>query len=1441
MMTTNADANADLPADLLAKPSEEQRRVIEAGSGKDVLVVAGAGSGKTFTMTRRIISLITEGHVPPSRILGLTFTRAAAAELLSRVSAAIDGKLANEPGRKAMEGSRIESMVMKPRVSTYDAFFQSIIAQYGALIGMDPRTQPLSDAGSIQMVSDIVSKHIDDLFESGAIASDERDADGDPSDESSADDSDTGSLQDVVRQIRALSSTIADSVIGTGCPTVEQAVAAIDEWDRGFLDVLRSLRNGDDPRPDPTVDPDLAPPVFTSSAEKKMDFEEWLARDGVTRKGMNPKITPFRNAVVDHLIVVTNRRQQLLPLVLEYADEKRQRRMAEFSDFTIAALRLVTRFPSIGAEYRRRYTHVLLDEYQDTSTAQAALLAGLFHQGPDRRSAVTAVGDPYQSIYSWRGASPGAFRQFIDHFHPEEGQRYGLTESRRNPPVVLDAANRLTAAFNRSYSPDTSVPRDSREVPVAPLQPVSAHPKKSDADGSNPTTALPPFCGVMGFGTRREEARAVAVFARRAVDGIRAAASESDASSTEGRRPPVAVLFRSRGRMDVFADALSKQRLHCQVIGNTPLAGRPDIADVLALLKAESDHTDPHPLLGLLASPRFGMDAHDLRALAGLADDANVDYQFRCLVQAGLASEAAGSSRADRRRIVREHRQDVDLPAGMFLADAVLAPDLEKRMEFSGLSVRGRDIVLRLARMLRTVEDAGRVSVPDAVRAAADVLDVDADDAVSDALRSEGSEGYESTWRDALDVLLDQVDSYTREITSGQPSVLGFVQWFDSLERQPDGPATGIDESADVLLMTIHQAKGLEWPAVAVVGVEEGTFPSSQGDRLSIAIPKDVDWKDPDWNRTGGPAYLSTSRCWLDDPADVPAPVRADYGILPRFPHRGTVADIHDLDTLEHETFDAIYTGNGRRRSGAGDYAGQHEEYGRRRHEDERRLVYVALTRASREVLVTYSAGKTASWSGKPGADVLRPVDPDARGGRVTHPSVFWRELFEAWKPRTHDESQGDGDDDGCVTPLDGAVAAAVGKVVDTTSPDGPQNDGDDEGRLRFADLLPSDAAAPIGFVRRLRGSDDEGDAADEKDSQAFIDGLLGDIAVNDLSSIIEQARESQEGPSASWPGDVAKRTRDILGMTADVVRDALRRAGDGAESAKNRPDASSATSSAQMPLSKRAEELSEAADTVKASANVLARANEVRRGMNLGTTALERTLAAGNDERGSRELALSILRPMPHAPSAVADRGTRFHEWAASFLGAALDDEIGDRPAMPDERASILAEMGTDDSLDDREKEWRRRLADSVWAWRRPVAVEASITAVLDGMPVNGRLDSVFAGGFDPRHPDAMPDDADGRYVIVDWKTGRRPRKAEEKRNRLVQLDVYRLLLSIQLGIPLGNVDATLCYVDCEFRGDRYVPAEPRDEEEILQEIRKGRYLPENSESEESPDITLA
>ncbi len=149
-------------------------------------------------------------------------------------------------------------------------------------------------------------------------------------------------------------------------------------------------------------------------------------------------------------IVATQRaREQLLPLVERYAQAKHAREVIDHGDQVALAARIASAHPEVGAAERARYHVVLLDEYQDTSHAQLVLLRSLFGGGHP----VTAVGDPCQSIYGWRGASAGNLRRFTADFPVVARMRpFGasaptgpapvllLSTSFRNAARVLDAA-----------------------------------------------------------------------------------------------------------------------------------------------------------------------------------------------------------------------------------------------------------------------------------------------------------------------------------------------------------------------------------------------------------------------------------------------------------------------------------------------------------------------------------------------------------------------------------------------------------------------------------------------------------------------------------------------------------------------------------------------------------------------------------------------------------------------------------------------------------------------------------------------------------------------------------------------------------------------------------------------------------------------------------------
>ncbi|WEV73714.1 ATP-dependent helicase [Bifidobacterium sp. ESL0798] len=851
--------------------SPEQSAVINAPQNADVLVVAGAGSGKTYTMTRRIINLIEVG-VPPEKILGLTFTRKAASELLGRVSGAVaENARTGEAAAAAAGASHRANVFLKPQVSTYDAFFQSIVRQYGLLVGFDQNTQPLSEAGAHQLAVTVIDENMDILRGQGF-----------------------GGFSDIVTKVLGLSNAISGSMIGEHCVSVPDAIARIRAWDQAFIAQMDTAI-GDE------VVPQDGPKPGKPPKRRKKDSDERFAERIAEYRATYHALAVFRSAGAR---AVAQKREILLTLVERYHERKQQLNMAEFNDFTVAAYALITRFPSIGERLRHRYTHVLLDEYQDTSTTQAALIAALFHPyGSASRSgcsAVNAVGDPFQSIYAWRGASPGAFRMFQRDFGMDEAARpFSLSVTRRNARVVLEAANDLTQPLRTPQAMPSSSPMHEVAVPAL-----------TTIDGAKEGTL-----GVLGFDTLGQEIDAVARFAKTSI-----ARHTPKDPGRKDVRPHVAVLFRGKSTMPQFAEGLRKAGLTTLTVGYSALLDRPEIRDVLALLHVIADHTDSGALMRLLATPRFGLGSHDLNALARLASRRNDEYRFRALAQAGLVP--ADAKPDQRAKLVAEHRDQV--PNMVFLADTLsddkLVATLDSPRVASLFSASGLAAIRHAAGVLRQVNAVVNHGLVEIIETAVEALDLDIDTVVALALEESGSRVEPALARSPMNALVDLVNTYTREITEGAtPTLRGFVSWVDSLKTIPDETAAVPGDPVDVVLMTIHQSKGLEWDSVAIVGMKATSFPSNQGDKLKVELDENHigGLKDGVWQ---APQYRETANTWLDDPAAVPVPVRADANILPRFPHDAGVGDdplaalqeLSSVETMGNESeglmcaFDAI-------------------------------------------------------------------------------------------------------------------------------------------------------------------------------------------------------------------------------------------------------------------------------------------------------------------------------------------------------------------------------------------------------------------------------------------------------------------------------------------------------------------------------------------------------
>lgn len=214
-------------------------------------------------------------------------------------------------------------------------------------------------------------------------------------------------------------------------------------------------------------------------------------------------------------------------------------------------------------------------------------------------------------------------------------------------------------------------------------------------------------------------------------------------------------------------------------------------------------------------------------------------------------------------------------------------------------------------------------------------------------------------------------------------------------------------------------------------------------------------------------------------------------------------------------------------------------------------------------------------------------------------------------------------------------------------------------------------------------------------------------------------------------------------------------------------------------------------------------------------------------NDRGARAYWRGLVRPIPNVASPAAQLGTQFHAWAERFIMADVDiacivggAEGDGNTRVAELRSSMLAEIERNNGMQSQENnavvenaagnttenamennalfDWQQRLATSAWAQRKPAWAERQIVVNMPqlGTIVNGKLDAVFFGGLNEK-------DQSKQYTIVDWKTGKKPRKKEEIQEKLVQLDMYRLLLSAMEGVPLDAIDACLYYLSEPVEGN--------------------------------------
>ena len=896
------------------KPTPEQVRMIEAGPAP-TLVIAGAGSGKTATMVDRVIWLVDNGFVRPEEVLGVTFTRKAATELRSRMRAGLN--TLRRSRRVAPTDEELREGIADPTVLTYHSYANNLVKEYGLRLGVEQDAQMLGDAQKWQLAAQIVQ------YWEGELPLDK---DGVPV-----------SAATMINQMLQLSDECAEHLVEP-----QQVIDFCTEQLAAYAAV-----------PDPR-------------------------RETKTEKDILKVQRLLRN------------RRVYARMAMSYARVKARMQVLDFGDLMRFAARIAEADPAIREGERARFKVVLLDEFQDTSHAQMRLFSSIY--GADEAAGipahpVMAVGDPKQSIYGFRGASDGQMFSFYRHFPTEHVQPLFLSIAWRNDISVLNAANHVAEKLKEVPEWVRAADGDITAAQVPDLRPRCALVGEPGSPAFEQAAA-----GMVGrvdltyHDSDREEAVAIAerIAAMRA-QAVREyerayAAHRSGDGSVRPRlkMSEIAVLARVHGQLDPIRVECERLGIPVQQVGLGGLLSQPEVVDLVSALRVLADPNRSDALARLLTGARWRLGAADMLALGDWAQSLVREREralreqmaLRMLAEAEDADDAAAISlqaehlRAAQERLDETLKGAVEDPSGYAsLIEAVenLPQDGADGEPLYGEQYRGRRFspaalerlrafaeqmrVLRaglseeLGTLLYEIERTMLLDIELAVRPGTDPLgsraNLDAFHEVAAAYGMSAPRINAMIYAGSDGVSAEEGDPGARRflLSSGGVSyVMGFLAWLERADDEEKGLALGTVEPDPnaVQLMTMHAAKGLEWDHVLLPGLCGSA--------------------------TGG----QTPNLWqMSASTALPWPLRGDREYLPSI-----------LETAEEITaFEKA--------KDLEDYLGEHkEDAAEHAGMEDRRLMYVAMTRARN--LLAMSAYRWKSASVAP-----QPVQP------------FWEELME--------------------------------------------------------------------------------------------------------------------------------------------------------------------------------------------------------------------------------------------------------------------------------------------------------------------------------------------------------------------------------------------------------------------------------------------------------------
>jgi ATP-dependent helicase/nuclease subunit A len=793
----------------------EQQAVIDARDC-NILVSAAAGSGKTAVLVERIIKMVL-GGLDVDHLLVVTFTKAAAAQMKEKITAAIQDKLVLDPDNEHLQ--KQETLIHNAQITTIDSFCQYVIRNNFNTIGLDPSFR-VADEGELKLLQEeVISNMIEEEYEAAKSV---EDSDFvffmDYFNQGSRDDRSIGFINDLFKF--SVSMPWPEEWIRERASDYELSGESFDElpWVKECMrytkSTLRECADKIDRAYKLCLEPD-GPYMYGDLLEAEKDsiyaalrYDTYDALfdglRGITFDRLSTKrdtsvnadkrelakslrgdvkdrigklVTDYfalpSEAVIANMELCDRAVKELCRLTLEFKsrfDElKRERQVIDFSDMEHFALQILvdpdTKQPTqVALEYRDYYKEVLIDEYQDSNNVQEMILKAISGEvaGDSERF---MVGDVKQSIYKFRLARPELFMEKLHSYGRDErasDRRIDLHKNFRSRREVLDITNyifkRIMGADLGGVEYDTDAMLDPGRPFEEPTYDIS--PEMIFIDGSDTLDDdTPDEEGIRDMSSREKEALLIA----ERIHQLRE--EKSDLMFKD-----IVILMRAPSGWDeTFKDVLESQAIPVYIESKSGYLDAPEVAILLDYLSIIDNPRQDVPLTAVMHSSVGNFSDEEL-ALIRIA--------------------------------IKENK---DLSGGETLYDGLMSDlDLED------------DLKTKVKVFTDSLEEYRHMSTYTPVH---ELLQIIIDDTDYEQIVTAMPGGTQR--RANVEMLLNKAADFEKTSFRG---LFHFVRYIEHIKVvQVDyGEAGTIDENSDVVrIMSIHKSKGLEFPVVFVAGLSK--------------------------------------------------------------------------------------------------------------------------------------------------------------------------------------------------------------------------------------------------------------------------------------------------------------------------------------------------------------------------------------------------------------------------------------------------------------------------------------------------------------------------------------------------------------------------------------------------------------------------------------------